>query len=65
MKRMDVVGLILEARKAKGLQRTDLAAKLGKSKEWVNAGCLGHSSLSSVQMELGTKLGCERAFRSP
>jgi ribosome-binding protein aMBF1 (putative translation factor) len=29
--------LVLDARKAKGLQWKDLAAKLGKGKEWVAA----------------------------
>jgi cyanate lyase len=49
MDRQDVVALILEARKAKGLKWTDLAAKLGKSKEWVTAGCLGQMTFSAEQ----------------
>jgi cyanate lyase len=49
MDRNDVVTLILEARKAKGLKWTDLATKLGKSKEWVTAGCLGQMTFSAEQ----------------
>jgi cyanate lyase len=49
MDRNDVVALILEARKAKGLKWEDLAAKLGKSKEWVTAGCLGQMTFSAQQ----------------
>ena len=49
MDRNDVIALILEARKAKGLKWADLAAKLGKSKEWVTAGCLGRMTFSAEQ----------------
>jgi cyanate lyase len=49
MNRMDVVALILDARKAKGLTWAELAAKLGKSKEWVTAGCLGQMTFSAEQ----------------
>ena len=49
MDRNDVIALILEARKARGLQWSDLAAMLGKSKEWVTAGCLGQMTFSAEQ----------------
>src|ERR1700734_124639 len=49
MDRNEVVALILAARKAKGLKWSDLAAKLGKSKEWVTAGCLGQMTFSAEQ----------------
>jgi cyanate lyase len=49
MERSDAVALILEARKAKGLTWKDLAAKVGKSKEWVTAGCLGQMTFSAEQ----------------
>jgi cyanate lyase len=49
MERNDVVALILEARKAKGLTWKDLAAKVGKSKEWVTAGCLGQMTFNAEQ----------------
>ena len=49
MDRQDVVALILDARKAKGLTWAELAAKVGKSKEWVTAGCLGQMTFSAEQ----------------
>jgi cyanate lyase len=49
MDRQDVVALILEARKAKGLTWAELAAKVGKSKEWVTSGCLGQMTFSAEQ----------------
>jgi cyanate lyase len=49
MDRNEVVALILDARKAKGLKWTELAAKVGKSKEWVTAGCLGQMTFSADQ----------------
>ena len=49
MERNDVVALILEARKAKGLTWKELAAKVGKSKEWVTAGCLGQMTFNAEQ----------------
>jgi cyanate lyase len=52
MDRNEVVALILETRKAEGLKWSDLAAKLGKSKEWVTAGCLGQMTFSAEQAAL-------------
>ncbi len=49
MDRNDVVALILEARQAKRLKWADLAATVGKSKEWVTAGCLGQTTFSAEQ----------------
>lgn len=49
MKRDEVVELILQAKRAKRLKWADIAAKVGKSKEWVVAGCLGQMSFSSQQ----------------
>jgi cyanate lyase len=49
MDRNDVIALILEARKARGLKWSDLAANLGKSKEWVTAGCLGQMRFNVEQ----------------
>jgi cyanate lyase len=49
MDRQDVVALILEARKAKGLTWAELAVKVGRSKEWVTAGCLGQMTFSAEQ----------------
>ena len=44
-----MIALILEARKTRGLKWSDLAAKLGNSKEWVTAGCLGQMTFSAEQ----------------
>lgn len=49
MKRDEVVELILEAKRAKKLKWADIATKVGKSKEWVVAGCRGQMSFSSQQ----------------
>jgi cyanate lyase len=49
MERIEVVGLILAARKAKGLTWAELAAKVGKSKECVTAGCLEQMTFSAEQ----------------
>jgi cyanate lyase len=49
MERNEVVALILEARKAKRLSWAELATKVGKSKEWVTAGCLGQMTFSAEQ----------------
>jgi len=52
MDRNEVVVLIHEARKARGLTWAALAAKVGKSKEWVTAGCLGQMTFSAEQAAL-------------
>jgi cyanate lyase len=49
MDRNDVAELILDARRSKGLKWADIATKLGKSKEWVTAGCLGQMTFSAEQ----------------
>jgi len=49
MDRMEMIELIAKARLAKGLKWADIAAKLGKSKEWVTAGCLGQMTFSAEQ----------------
>ncbi len=56
MDRNEVVALILEARKEKGLTWSELAAKLGKSKEWVTAGCLGQMTFSAEQAGVLTEV---------
>ncbi len=61
MERSEVVALILEARKAKGLKWKDLAAKVGKSKEWVTAGCLGQMTFNAEQAGVLVELlGCRQ-----
>jgi len=54
MTRNEVTTLILEARLAKGLKWSDLAAAVGHSKEWVTAGLLGQMTFGKADAE---KLG--------
>ncbi|MBX3620868.1 MAG: cyanase [Rhizobacter sp.] len=49
MNRLDVTEKIVAAKVAKGLKWADLAAKVGLSKEWVTAACLGQMALSAEQ----------------
>ena len=51
MNREDVTELILAARLKKGLKFADIAASVGKSKEWVTAGLLGQMAFSAEQAE--------------
>ncbi len=49
MNRNDVTEMIVDAKIRKGLRWSDVAAKLGKSKEWVVAGCLGQMTFDAAQ----------------
>jgi cyanate lyase len=49
MNRNDVTEMIVEAKIAKGLKWADVAARLGLSKEWVTAGCLGQMTFDAAQ----------------
>jgi cyanate lyase len=49
MKRDEVVDLILDAKRASKLKWADIAARVGRSKEWVAAGCLGQMTFSAAQ----------------
>jgi cyanate lyase len=49
MNREDVTDLIVQAKVRKGLKWADVAAKVGLSKEWVTAACLGQMALSAEQ----------------
>ncbi len=49
MNRMDVMELIIAARIRKGLKWSDVAARVGQSKEWVTAGCLGQMTFDARQ----------------
>jgi cyanate lyase len=46
---MEVVEMIIAARIAKRIKWTDIARAVGKSKEWVTAGCLGQMTFSAEQ----------------
>ncbi len=49
MNRNDVTELIIEARIRKGLTWEAVARKIGLSKEWVTAGCLGQMTFDKKQ----------------
>lgn len=49
MSRLDVTEKIIAAKVAKGLKWSDVAAKVGQSKEWVTAACLGQMTLDAEQ----------------
>ena len=49
MNRNDVTEMIIEAKVAKGLKWEDVAARVGLSKEWVTAGCLGQMTFTAEQ----------------
>jgi len=47
--RNDVTEMIVAARIKKGVKWADVAKKVGLSKEWVTAGCLGQMTFDAVQ----------------
>src|SRR5664279_210710 len=49
MNRNDVTELIIGARIKKGLKWEDVGKKVGMSKEWVTAGCLGQMTFDKKQ----------------
>ena len=49
MKRIDVTEMIIAAKINKGLKWSDVAQKIGLSKEWVTAGCLGQMTFTAEQ----------------
>jgi cyanate lyase len=49
MSRADVTSKIINAKTAKGIKWRDVAKKVGLSKEWVTAACLGQMTLSDDQ----------------
>ena len=51
MNRLDVTEKIIATRVAKGLKWSDVARKVGMSKEWVTAACLGQMTLSAKQAD--------------
>ncbi|MCU0769076.1 MAG: cyanase [Burkholderiaceae bacterium] len=54
MDRNDVTELIVATKIRKGIKWADVARKIGLSKEWVTAGCLGQMTFSEEQAK---KLG--------
>jgi cyanate lyase len=49
MSRLDVTEKIIATKVAQGIKWADVAAKVGLSKEWVTAACLGQMTLSEEQ----------------
>ena len=49
MNRLEVTEKIITAKVAKGIKWSDVAKKVGQSKEWVTAACLGQMTLDSAQ----------------
>jgi len=49
MSRIDVTEKIITQKVAKGLKWADVAARVGLSKEWVTAACLGQMTLNDEQ----------------
>ena len=52
MSRLDVTEKIIAAKVSKGIKWSDVAAKVGLSKEWVTAACLGQMTLSPEQARI-------------
>ena len=58
MDRNDVTEDIIVAKRRKGLTWAAIAAKVGQSKEWTTAGCLGQMTFTKEQaMKLGRLFG--------
>ena len=51
MKRQDVTDLIAFRKVTKGIQWADVAKKVGMSKEWTTAACLGQMQMTKKQAE--------------
>jgi cyanate lyase len=49
MNRNDVTEMIIATKIKKGIKWADVAAKIGLSKEWVTAGCLGQMTFDAKQ----------------
>jgi len=52
MNREDVTDLIIEAKVKKGIKWAGVATKVGLSKEWVTAACLGQMTLTAEQADV-------------
>ena len=49
MNRLDVTEKIISTKVSKGIKCADIATKVGESKEWVTAACLGQMTLNAAQ----------------
>ena len=52
MNRLDVTEQIVAAKIKKGIKWADVAKAIGKSKEWVTAGCLGQMTFTREQADV-------------
>lgn len=55
MSRLDVTEKIIATKVAQGLKWSDVAEKVGLSKEWVTAGCLGQMTFDAKQAKVIAK----------
>ena len=56
MNRLTVTEKIIAAKVSSGIKWSDVAAKVGLSKEWVTAACLGQMTLSKEQADVLAKV---------
>ena len=56
MNRMEVTEKIITVKVSKGIQWADVAKKVGLSKEWVTAACLGQMTLDDKQAKIVGKI---------
>ncbi len=54
--RSEVTKLILAVKVAKGIKWADVAARVGQSKEWTTAACLGQMTLTKQQAKVVGKM---------
>jgi cyanate lyase len=56
MNRNDITEKIITVKVAKGIKWEDVAKKVGLSKEWVTAGCLGQMTFDDKQAKIISKI---------
>ncbi|MDP2677686.1 MAG: cyanase [Rhodoferax sp.] len=56
MNRLEVTEKIISAKVSKGIKWEDVAKKVGLSKEWVTAACLGQMAFSAEQAKIVGKI---------
>ena len=56
MSRIDVTEKIIATKVARGLKWSEVAKKVGQSKEWTTAACLGQMQMTKKQAEVAGKL---------
>ena len=56
MNRLDITEKIISTKVSKGIKWSDVADKVGLSKEWVTAGCLGQMTFDAKQAKIIGKI---------